>query len=314
MSALTAPSPDVLFARAKLNLVLEITARRPDGFHELSTLFFPLDEPRDTLTISPAPAGTGLILDCPGLGLSPEKNLVHKAWVAFGQATGYRPDLDVRLDKSIPEGAGLGGGSSDAAAMLRFLNRTTPQPLDPAALNSLAADLGADVPFFLMDGPAWATGIGENLTPARVDFSGLTLVLACPPVRVDTAWAYREWDRLADQTAREGSRSADFLTSLRAGSTNHAPAGPVILRNDFEAVVFPAHPELRRLKAGLYSLGANAAAMSGSGASVFALFRQAGQARDAVSRLGGQGMRVFGHAFDETTTMPVDNAGVSPSW
>ena len=314
MSASPPASPAVLTAPAKLNLVLEIHGRRPDGFHELSTLFFPLPEPHDTLTVTPAPPGTGLDLSCPGLDLPPEQNLVHRAWAAFARATGFAPDLAVRVDKNIPEGAGLGGGSSDGAAMLRFLNAAAPDPLDPDALNRLAAGLGADVPFFLGREPAWATGIGEELTRAEVDFTGLTLVLACPPARVDTAWAYREWDRLVADPAREGNRSADFLTSLRAGSTNHAPAGPVILRNDFEFVVFPAYPELGRLKARFYSLGANAVAMSGSGASVFALFRVAAQARSAATRLGGQGMRVYQHAFEETTTMPVDNAGVSPSW
>ncbi len=310
------PNPDrtpadaeVLKAPAKINLTLDILSRRPDGFHELSTLFLPLPEPCDTLTVTPAPAGTGLALDCPGLDLPPDKNLVHKAWSAYAKATDFAPDLAVRVDKAIPEGAGLGGGSSDCAAMLRHLNRTAPKPLDPIALNQLAAGLGADVPFFLLGGPAWAAGIGEELTPAKVDLTGLHLVLACPDLHVDTAWAYREWDK-----ARKPSQDAVFLTSLRAGSTNHAPAGPVILRNDFEKVVFPAHPELGRLKARLYFLGANAVVMSGSGASVFALFRDRTRAQKAAVRLGEEGMRVFRHAFDGTTTMPVDNAGVSPSW
>ncbi|MGE4506017.1 MAG: 4-(cytidine 5'-diphospho)-2-C-methyl-D-erythritol kinase [Desulfovibrionaceae bacterium] len=265
-----------LRAPAKLNLFLKITGRRDDGYHELDTLFFRLEEPCDVLEFAPGPRGSGLELTCPIPGLRDEDNLAHRAYSAFASATGFAPDVKLSIRKNIPSGAGLGGGSSDAAAVLAYLNaRAGSAALPGPRFLALGARLGADVPFFLMDGPARATGIGEKLVPFAVDFSGLTLLVACPDAHVNTAWAYRAFDR----ATQAGER---FLTSLDAGNNRPVPASPPMFLNDFEPVVFREFPEVAAIKELFIRAGAAAAAMSGSGAGVFALFRDDAAARDAA--------------------------------
>lgn len=277
--------PERLAAPAKINLFLRIDARRADGYHDLESLFVPVAGLCDTLEISPAAAGSGCTVT-PELPDTPaEKNLVFRAWEAYAQATGFAPDLAVRLDKRIPTGMGLGGGSSDAAAMLRWLNdlagRAGRAALAPEALNALAAGLGADVPFFLLGVPAVARGIGDRLTPVELDLSAFTLVLALPPVHVSTAWAYGRWDALAalQKPSREG------LTTGRLTHKRRVSLSPVRVWNDFEAAVFPAFADLRRLKERLLALGAACAVMSGSGAGIAALFRNDRLALDAADAL-----------------------------
>jgi 4-diphosphocytidyl-2-C-methyl-D-erythritol kinase len=278
-----------LIAPAKINLHLRIVGLRDDGYHELETLFHPVAEPCDLLEIEPAPDG-GFELQCPGNPeLETDSNLIRKAWLAFGEATGYRPGLRITLTKRIPMGGGLGGGSSDAAALLRFLNREAgDKALDEDALNALAAGLGADVPFFLQDGPAWATGIGEQLVPAEVDLSGATLVIVCPDVHVNTAWAFRAWDK-----KYAAANAHDSLTSARRNTKNPSPVSAGDMANDFEPVVFEEFPTLGEIKEKLLSLGAEKAAMSGSGASLFGVFRDRGSAMSAVRALESMGLEIF---------------------
>lgn len=287
----------ILRAPCKVNLFLRILGRRPDGYHELLTLFYPLPEPCDELSIEPLPPGAGCRIECGRPGLATDENLIAKAWRRFREATGAAPDVLVRLDKRIPVGAGLGGGSSDAAAMLSFLNaRAGERALPEAGLSALAASLGADVPFFLLGRPALARGVGERLLPVELDLTGLCLVLVCPEVHVSTAWAYREWDRLFLGPGQGAGSGEGFLTSARMGARNSSSFSPLVLGNDFEAAVFPAYPELRGIKERLYRLGACGAALSGSGASVFGLFRGREKALTAVRELEaheGGGARVF---------------------
>lgn len=274
-------------APAKLNLSLRITGLRQDGYHELDTLFFRLEEPFDLLHFGPGAPGTGLALSCDLPGLAPEKNLAHKAYTAFAAATGFKPDLTLDLEKNIPTGAGLGGGSSDAAAVLIYMNaRAGDDALSPDQLTILAASLGADVPFFLLSGPARATGIGEKLVPISLDMDSLTLVVACPDAHVDTAWAYGEFDRVHGL-----ARGA--LTTVRTDNTRPAPASPPVFQNDFESVVFRAFPEIRLVKEELIRSGAAAAAMSGSGASVFAWFRSREMALQAADALEARRVKMY---------------------
>lgn len=278
-----------LAAPAKINLHLRIVGLRDDGYHELETLFYPVPRPCDLLEIEPAPDGE-FSLRCPGRPeLETESNLVRKAWRAFGDATGFRPGLRVTLTKRIPMGGGLGGGSSDAAALLRFLNgEAGDKALDMEAMIRLGAGLGADVPFFLQDGPAWGTGIGEKLIPAEVDLSGAALVIVCPDIHVDTAWAFRAWD--------EKYAAADPHDSLTSASLNTKNPSPVLARdmgNDFEPVVFEKFPTLKEIKEILLSQGAETAAMSGSGASLFGIFRDRDSAASAVRALERTGLEFF---------------------
>lgn len=280
-------APASVDAPAKLNLFLRITGRREDGYHELDTLFFRLDQPCDTLTFTPGVAGQGMTLTCDIAGLAPEDNLAFKAYAAFAAATGFAPDLRLDITKRIPAGAGLGGGSTDAAAVLRLLNEQAGEKaLQHDKLIALAAELGADIPFFLLDTPARATGIGDKLVPEPVDFSGLTLVVACPKAHVDTAWAYKAFDR-------EKTGGAVSLTMAQADNNRPVPTSPPMFHNDFESVVFRAFPAIRAVKEELLRFGACAAAMSGSGASVFALFRSAKDAEKAADALAQKQVKTY---------------------
>ena len=279
-----------LIAPCKINLYLRIGARRADGYHDIRTVFYPVSEPCDALIVE-ATGGGGLILTCSDPALEGEGNLVARAWRAFGERTGFQPGLAVHLDKRTPHGMGLGGGCSDAAAMLRYLNdRAGERALDRAELSGLAAGLGADVPFFLLGVPARAEGIGERLTPVSCDLSDFSLVLVCPGVAVSTAWAYGAFDKLA---AASGKLPANFLTNGFGRSTQTDSGMRFVIANDFEPAVFRGFPELRRIKERLLRLGAAAAALSGSGAGLFGLFRDRARAVEAVDALRGQGLSVY---------------------
>jgi 4-diphosphocytidyl-2-C-methyl-D-erythritol kinase len=284
--------PDTLHAPAKINLSLHILGRRADGYHDLESLFVPVPGLADSLELSPGAPGSGCLVEPELPGTPPEKNLVFRAWKAYAARTGNAPDIVVRLTKRIPTGAGLGGGSSDAASMLRWLQKQAGSSALPQAdLVRLAAGLGADVPFFLQDGPAWARGIGDELEPVALDLSGLTLLLALPPVHVSTAWAYGVWDEQAKRCA-EAKGCAECLTTRVSTHKRRVSLSPVVVQNDFEAVVFPVHPDLRVLKERLLGMGAAAAAMSGSGAALAALFRESRLAIEAADVLRTNGLPV----------------------
>ncbi len=283
--------PEIFSAPAKINLWLRITGRRTDGYHDLDSLFVPVPGLADTLEIHESAAGDGCRVEPELPGCPPERNLIYRAWRAFGEATGFAPDVLVRLTKRIPTGAGLGGGSSDAAAMLRWLQaRAGSKALDGEALLALAARLGADVPFFLHDGPALAEGIGERLTPVALDLSPFTLVLALPQVHVSTPWAYQAWD--AGPGANCPPLPIERLTTTGSAHKRRVSLSPVVVRNDFESVVFPVHAALRVIKEQLLGLGAAAAVMSGSGAGIASLFRESRQASAAATAMRQKGVPV----------------------
>lgn len=284
----------------KVNLTLRITGRRPDGWHELDTVFLPLCAPSDTLRL--APGGEGLTLRCTAPGIDPDDNTLTKAYRLFAEASGFRPAVTAALEKGIPHGAGLGGGSADAAALLGWLNAVAPAPLPFPALAALAARIGADVPFFLYNVPCRASGIGERLAPCpewleAAGVAGAGLVLLCPTERVSTPWAYAAWDRWAENRPTP-------LTDARNGAISHPSQNPSgggasirWLENSFEPPVFEAFPRLRRLRERLLREGAFAAVMSGSGSSLFGLFRKAEDARRAAEGFREKDVAVHVHAL-----------------
>ena len=283
-----------LLSGCKINLYLRILSRRADGFHDLATLFHPLDEPHDVLTVSPGTPGSGFSFSCSRPDLENDSNIVAKTYRAFAAATGFAPDLAVRLEKTVPSGAGLGGGSANAARMLAFLNGSARgAALDADALNALAAGLGADVPFFLLNRPAWAEGIGERLAPLPPDrepLRGFSLVLVCPGVEVPTPWAFKAWDTLLERTGKiPGNRLTADVQAVKDLFCRKA----VVLYNSFEDVVFQAYPELRKVKETFFIQGASGALLSGSGSSVFALFRDSGRAEEAARVFAGRGIHAF---------------------
>ncbi len=284
--------PDIVRAPAKINLTLRIVGKRPDGYHDISSLFVLVPGLYDTLEISPGPVGSGCVVSDQPDGCPPESNLVFRAWRAYGDATGFAPDIDVRLVKRIPTGMGLGGGSSDAAAMLRWLcARAGASAIASDGVSTLASRLGADVPFFLLGAPALAEGVGERLTPVSIDLSAFTLVLAMPNEHISTPWAYGAWDELVKDEKRYGVPT-EGLTTWGTTNKRRVSLSPLVAVNDFDRVVFPVHPGLCMLKEWLLRLGAACAVMSGSGAGIASLFRDGRLAGDAADVLRRDGVSV----------------------
>lgn len=275
-----------LHAGCKVNLYLDIVGVREDGYHEIESLFYPLPAPGDTLEVRLVD-GHGLRLSCSVPNLEPSQNILSRTYSRFAQATGFAPGVAVHLDKNIPMGAGLGGGSSDAAAFLCWLNsQAGSQGLGPEDLGALALTLGADVPFFLQARPAWVTGIGEGLEAAPCDLTGLTALVVCPGVHVDTKWAYGRWDEMH----RQGLvRPRKELTPEMSPIMSLCFTKPPRLWNGFEEVVFQEFPMLYEVKKEILNHFPDACVMSGSGSSFVALFSSshgAGSCEAAMRKMG----------------------------
>jgi 4-diphosphocytidyl-2-C-methyl-D-erythritol kinase len=256
-------------APAKVNLVLRVGPPRADGYHDLLTLMVPLDL-ADRVEVRIARGPGPVTCTVPGRPeLDGDGNLAARAARGFRERFGIDRGLAVRIEKRVPVTAGLGGGSSDAAAVLRILARAF-RIRDRRALAELALAVGSDVPFFLGEGPAWARGRGERLAPARVP--PLDLVLAYPS---DPALAIRAGDayRWLDEDRGSGAPPVP----RRAGRFR-----PSAIMNDLEAPCFARHPALRRLVEWLVGRGADAAIMSGSGPTVFGVFRSRKEAQRAA--------------------------------
>ena len=256
----------IVFPNIKINLGLSITEKRPDGYHNLETVFYPVAL-EDALEIRALPeaslpeADKKITLHQYGMEIAgnPEDNLVAKAYSLLDKEF-HLPPVEIHLYKHIPSGAGLGGGSSDAAFMLKLLNGHFHLNLSEEQLEIYAATLGADCAFFIKNKPVYAEGIGNIFSPIELSLKGYQIMIVKPDVFVSTREAF-------------------------ANIHPHHPEYPVkevirrpvaewkdILINDFEASVFPQHPVIGEIKKELYNQGALYASMSGSGSSVFGLF------------------------------------------
>ena len=250
-----------LFPNAKINIGLNITARRPDGYHDLETVFYPIPL-HDTLTVKHADDGT-FRLQMSGTPIegNPDDNLVSRAYRLLLQEFPKRVvPVHIDLVKTIPTGAGLGGGSADAAYTLCAVNTLCQLQLTLQQLEERAATLGADCPFFIQNQPVFATGIGNIFHPISLSLHGHTLVLIKPSVAISTREAY---------SAVRPQQPTQPLTALIAQPIEQWRTTVV---NYFEASVFPLYPEVAAIKQRLYDLGALYASMSGSGSSVYGIF------------------------------------------
>ncbi|HWP34973.1 MAG TPA: 4-(cytidine 5'-diphospho)-2-C-methyl-D-erythritol kinase [Thermodesulfobacteriota bacterium] len=280
---------------AKVNLTLEVLGRRADGYHEIRSVMVPISLADELVLRAAAEPGVHLTVEGADLPTGPD-NLVHRAATLFFEALaegrgpggpagrsrpGGAPGVAIHLVKRIPVGAGLGGGSSDAAATLRGLARLFGVDLGEAALAALARRLGADVPFFLETRPALASGIGERLAPLP-PLPPLWMVLLNPGFPVSTAWAYREFDALAGEDGR-------LTPPGDQGTIDRFLEGPAAaasaLRNDLERATLRAYPVVAELKAALVASGALGALMAGSGPTVFGIFVDEQAARRGYERL-----------------------------
>ena len=280
--------PSVWRSPAKINLFLSVTGRRPDGYHELATLMACVDL-CDRITLHHSGRDIRLTCHAPGIPQD-ETNLAFRAARlyrdAYRDTRGTPPftGLSIGLEKTIPAGAGLGGGSSNAATVLKALDQRVPNPLAPEHLAALALQLGADVPFFLYGKPALATGVGERLQPWP-NLPLFPLVLVFPGSGLATAEIYRSLNlRL---TNCEKKLKGFLLKPGIFDADKH-------LCNDLEPVAMQRCPDILQIKKELNRLGARGALMSGSGSSVFGLFGSADEARNAVRCLMNRtGWQVF---------------------
>lgn len=267
-------------ALAKLNLGLAVLYKRPDGFHELRTVFQTVSlADRLDLEFTPSRRSTVEIetdIDIPG------ENLIGKAATTLAEEVGIRGILRVKLHKKIPMGGGLGGGSSDAAAILLSLPALSGKHVDTGLLFDIAARIGSDVPFFLMGGTSLGAGRGEELYPLP-DLRAPNVLIASPGVHVATAEAYRALARPAFTELTPGAlahkmREFRSLGRSLSGSGDWASS----CANDFEEAVFERHPLIRSVQRTLLKLGARPARMSGSGSALFGVFPSPGT-RDKAS-------------------------------
>jgi 4-diphosphocytidyl-2-C-methyl-D-erythritol kinase len=258
-----------LRAPAKINWFLRLKGRRPDGYHEISSLLQCVAL-FDTLTLEEAPA-ISVITEAPIAG---GENLVTRAALALKEASKTAKGARISLVKNIPIAAGLGGGSSDAAATLRGLNSLWEAGLSNRELHDAALGLGSDVPFFLQGPAALVGGRGEEISPVGMGGS-FSLVLLNPGVRVSAGWAYAEARRFSGE---EPDYEGKLLRALNAGDFDTLRAAAV---NDLEEPVARKHPEVAGLKKRLYEEGALFAAMSGSGPTVFGAFESRAGAEEA---------------------------------
>lgn len=251
----------ITYPNVKVNLGLSVLCRREDGFHDLETLFVPYFGLHDTLEINKSEEFS---IELIGADWDPEKDLTAKAYRLMAEEYGIGP-VSIRLEKGSPVGAGLGGGSADAAFALRMMSDLYDLGLDDATLASLASRLGSDCAFFVYNKPMLGEGRGEILTPYDIKLDGYEIRVLVPEgISVSTKEAY------GGITPRE--RKTEQLTPLKEALSKDVTLWKDCLVNDFEETVFAVHPELAALKQQLYASGAVYAAMSGSGSALFGIF------------------------------------------
>jgi len=249
------------FPNCKINLGLYITHKRDDGYHDIETVFYPV-QLTDALEIIPA-AQTTLHTSGIGIAGNTDDNLVYKAYKLLqSQFPDKVPAFDIYLLKAIPMGAGLGGGSADGAFMLRLINDHCKLGLDNNTLAGYALQLGSDCPFFIYNTPQLATGRGEQMQEVDVDLSAYSIQLIYPLVHISTAQAFRSI------TPTPASFDLRKLPELPLTEWKNK------VSNDFEAPIFSQHPILADIKQQLYAQGAIYASMSGSGSAIYGIFEK----------------------------------------
>ena len=261
----------LVFPNCKINIGLNILDKRADGYHNLETIFYPLPL-QDIIEIIPQTNGSiispvqftssGITIDG-----SQQQNLCVQAYHLLKKRFTSIPNIQMHLHKAIPMGAGLGGGSADAAFTLQLLNNKFQLHLTNTQLMDFAIQLGSDCPFFIQNTPSYATSRGEVLTPIQLSLKGYTIIIVNPSIHVPTGWAFAALANLRNNKIR--SNKQPLLQAINL---------PIIewknnIENDFELPIFNQYPAIQTIKETLYQSGALYAAMSGSGSSVFGIFK-----------------------------------------
>ena len=253
----------ITYPNAKINLGLNIVEKRPDGYHNLETVFYPINL-QDALEVNLLEGEEEFSLKVSGVPIEvePENNLVVKAYRLLKKDYPEMPAIDIHMYKHIPTGAGLGGGSADAAFMTKLLNDKFKLNLSIEKMEEYAAILGADCAFFIQNKPVFATGIGNIFEPIQLSLKGYYLVLVKPDIFVSTK------DAFAHIIPTQPTQSLKEIIRMPVETWR------ATMKNDFEDSVFQKFPEIAAIKDKLYDLGAVYASMSGSGSSVYGIFRE----------------------------------------
>ncbi len=274
-----------LKSSAKVNIGLQVLGRRSDGYHDIHTVFQEL-EFHDTITFIKEGEDISLTSNVAWFPTD-DSNTCRKAYSIMSKQFSAIGGVKVHVEKQIPAGGGLGGGSGNAATVIKGLNTLFDLGLTTSKMESIALKVGADVPFFIRGGAQLGEGTGENLTVLTHSVSGAYL-LVIPDVSINTAWAYKSL-RIGLKDRKQASNFSGFLQK------DLIPFE--IFENDFERIVIPAHPEIGTIKEQLYSVGARYASLSGSGSTVFGIFDDEVSAKEAESN--------FQHHYNTVLTFPV---------
>jgi 4-diphosphocytidyl-2-C-methyl-D-erythritol kinase len=259
----------VVFPNCKINIGLQVIGKRADGYHDLQTIFYPVPI-KDALEIIDDPTINSIEFSFSGITIDEkfENNLCIKAYELIKKDFPALPGMRMHLHKAIPMGAGLGGGSADAAFTLEMINKKYHLNLTHQQLKEYALLLGSDCPYFLINKPCIASGRGEILEDIQLDLSSYKILVVNPAIHINTGWAFSVLD------------TAGKITDLASVIKKPVSEWREIVFNDFEVPVFNAYPEIRSIKESMYSSGALYAAMSGSGSSVYGIFQ-----KDAIPNL-----------------------------
>lgn len=259
------------YPNAKINIGLNVVERREDGYHNIETVFYPIGL-NDILEVEPSDTCTDYSFSSSGieLGGDPEDNLIVRAYRLIRQEYQF-PAIDISLMKQIPFGAGLGGGSSDAAFMLKALNEMFELKITARKLEKFATMLGADCPVFIKNKPVFASGIGNVFTPIKLSLKGYFLLLVKPDIHVSTPEAY--------SLVVPEKPQFSLVELIQQPLTGWKDT----IKNDFEKSVFTKYPEIELIKNQLYEMGAVYASMSGSGSSVYGIFKAEPEKTDAFN-------------------------------
>ena len=256
----------IVFPNCKINLGLQILDKREDGFHNLETIFYPVPL-KDALEIIPFDSKEQVIFNSSGNLINGETkdNLCLRAYYLLKKDFPYLPAVKIHLHKNIPMGAGLGGGSADAAFTLQLLNKLFTLNITTEKLHDYSLQLGSDCPFFIINAPCIGTGRGEVLQEIELDLSGYKIVLVNPSIHVNTGEAFSNLN-LAPKSLSMNSLKNKIQQPIETWKYN--------VENDFELPVFKKYPVIKNIKEHLYHQGAAYAAMSGTGSTVFGFFKK----------------------------------------
>lgn len=258
----------IVYPNAKINIGLNIVEKREDGYHNIQTVFYPIAL-NDYLSVEKSNTCEDFNLSFSGLQIEGdvEQNLVVKAYRLLQKDFALAP-IDINLHKQIPSGAGLGGGSSDAAFMLKVLNELFELHISNEKLKEYASQLGADCTFFIDNSASYATGIGTTLQPINLSLKGYSILLVKPDVFVSTQDAYA--------CVKPTMPETDLIELIK----NPITTWRELIKNDFETSIFKLHPSLKNIKEKFYEMGAEYASMSGSGSTIYGLFKELPEIND----------------------------------